>query len=152
MESSHRWTFVRYFGTQQVPIGMPGRTDGQTDNGAKNNMSPHFMGGDINIPRMVASFLCSDKVSNSALNIYLPNETLFWLLLTCACALNPYSALTVISLRGDLSKVVVEGVVVVRTGGTACAGLEHTTLPSHLLDFVLTWNKRITSSVIIFKF
>jgi len=23
------------------------RTDGQTDNGAKNNMSPHFMGGDI---------------------------------------------------------------------------------------------------------
>ena len=21
-----------------------GRTDGQTDNGAKNNMSPHFMG------------------------------------------------------------------------------------------------------------
>jgi len=26
MESSHRWTFVRYFGTQQVPIGMPGRT------------------------------------------------------------------------------------------------------------------------------
>jgi len=36
MESSHRWTFVRYFGTQQVPIGMPGRTDGQ----GKNNMSP----------------------------------------------------------------------------------------------------------------
>jgi len=31
MESSHRWTFVRYFGTQQVPIGMPGRTDGRTD-------------------------------------------------------------------------------------------------------------------------
>jgi len=28
MESSHRWTFVRYFGTQHVPIGMPGRTDG----------------------------------------------------------------------------------------------------------------------------
>jgi len=27
MESSHRWTFVRYFGTQQVPIGMPGQTD-----------------------------------------------------------------------------------------------------------------------------
>ena len=30
MESSHRWTFVRYFGTQQVPIGMPGPTDGRT--------------------------------------------------------------------------------------------------------------------------
>ena len=24
-----------------------GRTDGQTDNGANSNMSPHFMGGDI---------------------------------------------------------------------------------------------------------
>jgi len=24
-----------------------GQTDGQTDNGAKNNMSPYFMGGDI---------------------------------------------------------------------------------------------------------
>ena len=24
-----------------------GQTDGQTDNGAKNNMSPHFMGRDI---------------------------------------------------------------------------------------------------------
>jgi len=31
MESSHRWTFVRYFGTQQVPIGMPGLTDGRTE-------------------------------------------------------------------------------------------------------------------------
>ena len=31
MESSHRWTFVRYFGTQQVPIGMPGLTDRRTD-------------------------------------------------------------------------------------------------------------------------
>jgi len=27
---SHRWTFVRYFGTQQVPIGMPRLTDGRT--------------------------------------------------------------------------------------------------------------------------
>jgi len=44
MESSHRWTFVRYFGTQQVPIGMPRQTDGQTDRRTdgqgKNNMSP----------------------------------------------------------------------------------------------------------------
>ena len=55
LESSHRWTFVGYFSTQQVSIGLPehtdgrtdGRTDGQTDSGAKNNMSPHFMGGDI---------------------------------------------------------------------------------------------------------
>jgi len=30
MENSHRWTFVGYFSTQQVPIGLPGRTDGRT--------------------------------------------------------------------------------------------------------------------------
>jgi len=42
MESSHRWTFVGYFSTQQVPIGLPGRTDGQ---GKKNMYPPE--GGDI---------------------------------------------------------------------------------------------------------
>ena len=46
---SHRWTFVRYFGTKQVPIGMPGqtdrRTDRQTDDGQRtmsHNKSPWF--------------------------------------------------------------------------------------------------------------
>ena len=37
MESSHRWTFVGYFSTQQVPIGLPRQTDGQ--------------GGDYMLPR-----------------------------------------------------------------------------------------------------
>jgi len=40
MESSHRWTFVRYFGTQQVPIGMPGRTHART--GVTLNEPPPF--------------------------------------------------------------------------------------------------------------
>ena len=28
---SHRWTFVGYFSTQQVPIGLPRLTDGRVD-------------------------------------------------------------------------------------------------------------------------
>ena len=30
MESSHRWTFVGYISTQQVPIGLPGQTHTRT--------------------------------------------------------------------------------------------------------------------------
>ena len=29
--SAHRWAFVGYFGTQQVPIGAPGQTERRTD-------------------------------------------------------------------------------------------------------------------------
>ena len=41
------------------------RTDGRTDNGAKNNMSPNFMGGDIIHKRFNL---------NSILKIYLHEE------------------------------------------------------------------------------
>ena len=44
---SHRWTFVRYFGTQQVPIGMPGRTDGRTDRRTRQKQYVSPRGGDI---------------------------------------------------------------------------------------------------------
>jgi len=43
MESSHRWTFVGYFSTQQVPIGLPGQTDGRTD-GRVDYYMPPFKG------------------------------------------------------------------------------------------------------------
>jgi len=33
------------------------QTDGQTDNGAKNNMSPHFMGGDIMKGQYLTTYL-----------------------------------------------------------------------------------------------
>ena len=53
MESSHRWTFVRYFGTQQVPIGMPALTDGRwtTDNGPSQ--------------KLTLSTLCSGELKNT---------------------------------------------------------------------------------------
>jgi len=37
MESSHRWTFVRYFGPQQVPIGMPGQQHVSPFHGGRHN-------------------------------------------------------------------------------------------------------------------
>jgi len=64
-----------------------GRTDGQTDNGAKNNMSPHFMGEDINISTKITLgnilFGCLRQVcclievtANTGLTVFIPCTTL----------------------------------------------------------------------------